>query len=265
MLKAMLRTIMALAIFSGLGIFLSACGNSGSIPDDAVATADGTPITKSDYEKWAAITARGSATGGPTVVPDPPMYTRCIAVLRRQARSARGQSAPKDVALRAQCRQQNEALVQQTMGTLIQNVWIEKEAEDQGLSVTDDEIERQLAVVKRQSFPTEKAYKRFLKQSGMTQDDVHERLRTQVLAQKLTADIQGSAHGSTAGQKKLETFVRDFQKRWREKTDCRKGYVVTLCSNGPQPPSPTSSSATPPPTQSAPSAQSGGSASGTGK
>ncbi|HKG37472.1 MAG TPA: peptidyl-prolyl cis-trans isomerase [Conexibacter sp.] len=170
------------------------------MPSDAVASVDGTPITKADYERWAEITAKGSAQGAAVAIPDPPTYSRCIATLRRTSRPARGQPAPTDVTLRAQCRQQNEQLVQQTMGTLIQNAWIEKEAKEQGVTVSDADVDRQLAATKRQSFPTEKAYQRFLKQSGMTQDDVLERVRIQALAAALTRKIQSSAAPVTDAQ-----------------------------------------------------------------
>ena len=181
---------------------LSACGSSGnSVPSNAVASVDGTPITKTDYTKWAAITAKGSAqNGAPVVVPDPPTYTNCIATLRKQTRPARGQPAPTDVTLRAQCRQQNDQLVNQTMNTLIQNVWVEKEAKAQGISASDSEVQRQLALTRRQSFPTAAAYNRFLTQSGMTQADVLDRIRLQVLATKLTRKVQASAAPVTDAQ-----------------------------------------------------------------
>lgn len=359
-------------------IALTACGSSGnSVPSNAVASVDGTAITKADYTKWAAITVRGSAQGRTTVVvPDPPTFTRCIAALREQVRPARGQPAPTDVTLRAQCRQQNDQLVQQTMGTLIQNVWVEKEAKAQGVTATDAEVQRQLALTKRQSFPSEAAYQRFLKQSGMTQADVLERIRLQVLATKLTRKIQASAapvtdaqvasyyarnktqfavperrdveliltrdqaqanaakaavqggmswaaaakkystdaaskatggvlrgvsqgqqdrafdqaaftakKGAIVGpvkgqfgyyvirvkaitpaqqtslaaaraqirsmlqqqgsQQKMASFIRDFQTRWKSKTNCRTGYVVQLCSNAPKPRTTATTGATP--------------------
>jgi foldase protein PrsA len=197
-----LRILLALSAFFVVATVLAACGSSSdSVPSDAVANVDGTPITKADYEKWAAITAKGSAqSGAAVVVPDPPTFTRCIEALRSQSRPVRGQPAPTDVTLRAQCRQQNEQLVQQTMGTLIQNAWIEKEAKEQGVTVSDAEVQRQLAATKRQSFPTAKAYQRFLKQSGMTEADVLERVRTQALAAALTRKIQSSAAPVTDAQ-----------------------------------------------------------------
>jgi foldase protein PrsA len=201
LVRKTIRILLALGAFFVAVTVLAACGSSDdSVPSDAVASVDGTPITKADYARWAAISARGSAQGAAVVIPDPPTYTRCIASLRRQSRPARGQPAPTDVTLRAQCRQQNQQLVQQTMGTLIQNIWIEKEAKDQGVSVTDADVQRQLAATKRQSFPTEKAYQRFLKQAGMTEADVLERVRVQALAAALTRKVQSSAAPVTAAQ-----------------------------------------------------------------
>jgi foldase protein PrsA len=76
------------------------------------------------------------------------------------------------------------------MGTLIQSEWIIAEAEEQDVTVDDAAVERQLRQTKRQSFPNERAYQKFLDRSGMTQEDVLFRLRTQLLAQRLTEKIQ---------------------------------------------------------------------------
>jgi foldase protein PrsA len=40
---------------------------------------------------------------------------------------------------------------------------------------------------------------------------------------------------STNQQNKLNAFVKSFQKKWRDRTDCRKGYVTAdYCKNGPK-------------------------------
>lgn len=186
---------LALGAFFVLALSLSACGgsDSNSIPDDAVASIDGTAITKAQYTHWATITAKGAAaSGGSTVVPDPPNFTECIAELGK-AKPPKGQPKPSEATLKERCKTQNEQLVQQTMSTLVQSSWIEKEAKEQGVSASDAEVEKQLATTKKQSFPTAAKYAAFLKQSGMEQEDVLFRLRIQLLAQKLTTKIQKSA------------------------------------------------------------------------
>ena len=35
-------------------------------------------------------------------------------------------------------------------------------------------------------------------------------------------------------QKALDAFIKDFQKEWKEKTNCRKGYVTQDCKNAPK-------------------------------
>lgn len=206
LVRTPLRILLALGAFFVAVTMLAACGSGddNSVPGNAVASVDGEPITKADYEKWAEITAKGSApSGGTAVVPDPPTFTRCIAELREQSRA---RTPPSTVTLRAQCRQQNEQILQATMGSLIQQAWIEGEAEEQNVSISDAEVERQLAATKRQSFPSDRAFQRFLRTSGMSQDDVLERVRIQALAAKLTRKIQGTSAPVTDAQ--IQSFYQ---------------------------------------------------------
>jgi foldase protein PrsA len=54
-------------------------------------------------------------------------------------------------------------------------------------------------------------------------------------------------------QKKIDAFSKDFQKKWKDRTDCRKGYVTTDCKNAPKKSATTATAATPQPqTQTAP-------------
>jgi foldase protein PrsA len=73
---------------------------------------------------------------------------------------------------------------------------------------------------------------------------------------KVTAASQQSQQEATATikqlltaqkqQKALDDFVKGFTKQWKAKTDCKKAYATTDCSNGPK--------ATPTPTVGAPGA-----------
>jgi foldase protein PrsA len=47
-------------------------------------------------------------------------------------------------------------------------------------------------------------------------------------------------------QKALDAFVKDFTKRWKDKTECSDGYKTTDCKNGPKAtPTPTAAGGTP--------------------
>jgi foldase protein PrsA len=192
--KTSLRIALALGAFFVLALGIAACGSSGtSVPANAVAVVNGKPITQAEYTRWATITAKGAAQGAAVVIPDPPSYTKCIAALQKAAKPAKGQPKPSAVALKAQCKAQDTQLRQQTLSTLIQSAWIEGEAKNLGVSVTDAEVNKQLAQTKKQSFPTAKAFQKFLTQSGMTEADVVARVRIQALATKMTQKIQQGA------------------------------------------------------------------------
>lgn len=55
-------------------------------------------------------------------------------------------------------------------------------------------------------------------------------------------------------QKVLNDFVKTYQKKWKDRTDCRKGYVVDDCKNAPTKKATTNTTATPTPQQNAPGA-----------
>jgi foldase protein PrsA len=60
-------------------------------------------------------------------------------------------------------------------------------------------------------------------------------------------------------QKALNTFVKDFQDKWRERTECRSGFVVQNCKNAPKKKDGATTAAPPAaPAQNAPPANSGG-------
>jgi foldase protein PrsA len=203
-------------------------GSAQHVPGDAVAIVDGHPVAKADFDRWSEIFARSdSPTGSAPAIPDPPSHSRCIAALRERA-GRRGRKAPPRTELRARCRRLDTRIRRNTMVLLVQAIWFEKEAEALGIEVPDAKVEDALRKAKRQSFRNEREYRRFLRISGMTEDDVRFQLRVQELATAITRRVQRGA-GKNA-TRRLEAFGREFQKRWRQQTQCRKGFVVTeLC------------------------------------
>jgi foldase protein PrsA len=362
--------VLALCAFFVPASILTACGEGG-IPGNAVAEVDGTAIEKADFEHWMNIAAKSS--GQPNAaVPKPPEFTECIAQARKTAaKPAKGQPKQTDADFKKQCQQQYDQLREQVLGLLISFEWIEREAEAQGVKVTDAEVKKSFEEQKKQSFPKDADYKKFLKDSGQTEADVMMRVRLDALSNKIRdkvtkgkdkvtdeqikayyeknknqfaqperrdlsivltktkakADqakaalqsgepfkkvakqysiddaskaqggklpavakgqqekafdtaIFGADKGKITGpvktqfgyyvfkvdkikaasqqtleqakatikqvlasqnqQKALDTFVKDFRKRWKEETECREGYVTQDCKNAPKPtPTPT--------------------------
>ena len=161
---------------------LAACGDA--VPGNAVAEVDGTAIEKSDYEHWLNVAAKASGPGA--TVPDPPEYTKCIdAAKKAAAKPAEGQPKQTDADYKKQCEEQQKQLREQVLGLLISFQWIEREAKEQGVSVTDEEVKKSFEEQKKQSFPKPEDYDKFLKDSGQTEEDVLMRVRLDMLSNKI--------------------------------------------------------------------------------
>ena len=104
-------------------------------------------VTQADLEHWVEI-ARFSSAGGNVNAP------------KRQLR-------------------------QQAMQLLISIAWIDGEARVQGVTVTDEETEASFEEQKKQSFPKESDFRKFLRTSGQSRTDILQRVRLDLLSNAL--------------------------------------------------------------------------------
>jgi len=183
-----LLTVFALLTLA-VAVLVTGCGSG--VPSDSVATVDGTPIKKTDFNHWLSVAAKQSAAPGSTAapaVPDPPNYTNCVATLQKQP-VPKGQKAPTAAALKAQCAQQYNGLKTQVMQFLIQSQWLLKEADARKLTAKPAQVQQQLNDQIKQSFPKRADFNKFLKTSGMTMNDLLFRVKVDVLTQQVRQKI----------------------------------------------------------------------------
>jgi parvulin-like peptidyl-prolyl isomerase len=189
---------LALGAFFVVAIALAACGGS-SIPGNSVAKVGGTSITKDDFNHWlriAAISSQGQtnpdiASGkAQAQIPDAPDFKQCVANKTTTApKPAKGQPAPTTAQFKQQCQTEYNGLRDQVLQFLISAQWIVGEAGDQGVKVTDAEVTKQFDTTKKQSFPKEADFQKFLKSSGMGLDDLKFRVKVQALSDKLRTKV----------------------------------------------------------------------------
>lgn len=86
-----------------------------------------------------------------------------------------------------------EELRDAAMNELLDLVWLQGEAEELDISVTEKQIEDELAAIKKQNFPSKASYEKFLEESGFTPEDVNERVKLQLLSGKIQEAINSSA------------------------------------------------------------------------
>jgi parvulin-like peptidyl-prolyl isomerase len=80
-----------------------------------------------------------------------------------------------------------------TVGSLLETIWIQGLAAEEGLSVTTEEVEKELTKLKKQNFKTEADFKKFLKTSHYTTQDVNERVKIQILSKEIQEKLAEGA------------------------------------------------------------------------
>jgi hypothetical protein len=153
-------TVVIVAAAIGLG-HPSVPSNDVAVVDDASINVPGLVqnghISKTNFNRFLVQTAKQS---GATSVPQP--------------------SDP-----------QYKQIKDQAMQTALQIAWIVGEASKQGLTFTDTQIQQSLAQIKSQ-FKTQAEYVKARDQAGLTDADVLERARLQLIQSKIQQNIQNS-------------------------------------------------------------------------
>jgi foldase protein PrsA len=183
-MKSARKRIPALCAFFVLAACLSACGSG--VPGDSVAVVAGNPITKTAFDHWVFIAAKGQASqspGSPVIIPDPPDYKNCIATAKTLPQLAK----TPDKTLKTDCAQVFTQLRDQVMDFLIRSYWYQAEAASLNIKVTDGQVQTAFQSAKKQQFPADTQFQTFLSQSGQTLQDILYRVRVNQIYMKLIA------------------------------------------------------------------------------
>ena len=148
-----------LPLLLAAALLVAGCGGgSQSVPNDAVAVVNGTPITKAQFAALLA-SARASYTARKTAFPKA------------------GTAAYK-------------SLQDQAMTYLVQQAELAQKGKDLGVTVTDKDVQTRLAQIKKQYFGDDQSkYLAQLKAQGLTEPELLIQLRAQILSERLYAKI----------------------------------------------------------------------------
>jgi foldase protein PrsA len=201
--RTALKIIVPLALVGVVAAVVVASGTDA--PPESVAKVGDSSITKDEFDEWLAAAVKNQTKGGTAVVPNPPDFEKCVAAKRPKS------SAPGGT-LKKRCRSEYDALKSQVMPFLIQAEWVQQEAEQRGIEVTDAAVRKLFERQRERAFPTDKAYLDFLEKTGMTEEKILFRVRLDQLQQKLTQKVTGEAKAVTAADIKAyyESNMRRF-------------------------------------------------------
>jgi foldase protein PrsA len=224
MTHATIKSLSAFALLGLTALVVAGCGND--LPPGAVAKVGDSEITQAEFDKWLKTAVSGQAQGGTVAVPDPPDFTKCVSA-KKKAPAPGGQDKPSDSQLKKQCEQEYDQLKREVMQFLIQAEWVQQEADQQGIEVSQKAARKSLEDQKKQAFPSEKAYQEFLKTSGMSQEDILFRVELDQLQQKLTQKVTEDAKNVSDAD--IQEYYEKNQQRFAQPE--RRDLRVVLTRN----------------------------------
>jgi foldase protein PrsA len=154
-----------------------------------VATVDGDTIPRTEYSHWLGVFTKEAAS---------------------QAQQQQGAAKPTAAQLR-----------ENTLRFLISARWLDGEASDQGVKVSDADVQKSLADQKKQGFPNAGDYEKYLKSSGQSNADVLQRVRVTLISNKLSTKVVGKG-GAITDQAIADFYAKNEAKFVQpEKRDLR--------------------------------------------
>ncbi len=188
------RLVILLCALASIG--LAGCGGSDEdVPADAVAVVDGQDIARSDYE----------------------------ALIAQAKKSYKNQKRDFPAA----GSQEFQTLRNQAVQFLVQREQFEQKAEDLDVKVTDKQVDDRLEQIQKQYFGGDKKkFEKQLKQQGITETQVRNDIRAQIVSEKIFAQVTGKV---TVSDDEIEKYYAKNKAQYSqpESRDVRHILVKT--------------------------------------
>lgn len=189
-----LRIGMAFCAAIATAAVLGACGSG--VPGDAVASVSGVAITKTALQHWLVVannTTQASTGAAAPPLPVPPNYTACVASERKQPSDKNSSLS----SLKQLCAQSYQSLLSEIMNFLIQSVWLQGEAVDRGVKVTNAQVTKAFNSERDSSttpvLKTNAEFNAFLAKAGETAADLRWRTYLSLLANAISVKVEKQA------------------------------------------------------------------------
>jgi hypothetical protein len=207
-------------------VLLAACGGGSRGPSgETVAQVGSYAITKPVLNQWMTEKANedfyevSTHLAPPRLVSEPADYPACVASLKAITPSpGEKQPHPTDAQLMSLCRELHQSIKLQALKYLVSSYWSINFDAAHGISVSDEEVQRQFAQTKARRSSTESrlagrshtpSQELFMAKLNLLGDKVNEKLNDG--GAQLTATLMSEA------------------KRVIATANCRPGYVVEYC------------------------------------
>lgn len=172
----------------------------GGLSGDSVADADGTQISKSDYDKslkFMEVQASQQVLGGklfksatPKLIVFKAPYTECVTEWKKQI--PKGQKVT-DQQLKDACKNMETQVKTAAMSQLLTKQIITSEAKDEKVSVDDKAVDKQLTPTMTQTIGGKENLAKFTALTDLKVDYIRDQVKNNLLGQKLQEKITKDA------------------------------------------------------------------------
>ncbi len=177
---------------------LAGCGGSAAddVPEGAVATVNGEPITQRQFDRWVELTTRENAFAGADDLTAQEVEDRVLS-------------------------------------TLIRGHWVRGEAEELEISVPQSELDDEWKRTTELQYVGGKDFQQYMQEVGFTEEELRFRIATGKYTIFLRRAFQARAGGPDAPDvdERMMAFNEDFTERWTALTVCADDHLIADCSN----------------------------------
>jgi parvulin-like peptidyl-prolyl isomerase len=99
---------------------------------------------------------------------------------------------------------QYDELKETALTGLVEEIWLEGQAEEMDIDVSREKVITQFQKIKKENFPTQAQFQKFLEESKFTQEDIDQRVKLQILAQEVQEAV--SSDPPTPSEKEIENY-----------------------------------------------------------
>ncbi|MEA2484125.1 MAG: hypothetical protein QOC55_2072 [Thermoleophilaceae bacterium] len=119
----------------------------------------------------------------------------------------------------------------EAMTFLLDGLQTEGEAQDRHIFVSALAVRRRFNAERHASFNSRADFERFLSETGETVADVKYRVKVEMLAARIVAQVVKGHRTPAARQRAFDRFLIRFGTKWQARTWCRDDYKVDLCGS----------------------------------
>jgi hypothetical protein len=114
------------------------------------------------------------------------------------------------------------------MGKILDTIWIQAEAAEQGVRASARQVRRRLALIRRERFRSAAQYRRFVRAAGFTSADVLLSVRVSLLSNRIEHRVLKGVPRRKL-RRVFAAYIRVYRDKWTARTLCAPGYAASRC------------------------------------